>query len=193
MDRGARSPDRNLQINPVDRLGRMITPVVLDAAEQIARRAIYHAEKLFIDPAVATTILEQAAATVSRAIESKGRFSDNAVRDIPAYLFRAFIRRINKAKKRQLILEDSARLNSLESHKPIHPQPSLDLKILVDELLTRSDSMTRDMFYRRVQGFSWKEQVTQPKNTLIKQSIRFGRSSDRKNADASDGNYGKKF
>jgi len=157
MDRGARSPDRNLQINPVDRLGRMISPVVLDAAEQIARRAIYHAEKLFIDPAVATTLLEQAAATVSRAIESKGRFSDNAVRDIPAYLFRAFIRRINKAKKRQLILEDSARLNSLESHKPVHPQPTLDLKILVDELLTRSDSMTRDMFYRRVQGFSWKE------------------------------------
>src|ERR1700719_1466688 len=127
MDRGARSPDRNLQINPVDRLGRMISPVVLDAAEQIARRAIY--------PAVATTLLEQAAATVSRAIESKGRFSDNAVRDIPAYLFRAFIRRINKAKKRQLVLEDSARMNSLESHKPVHPQPSLDLKILVDELL----------------------------------------------------------
>ena len=73
MDRGARSPDRNLQINPVDRLGRMISPVVLDAAEQIARRAIYHAEKLSIDPAVATTLLEQAAATVSRAIESKGR------------------------------------------------------------------------------------------------------------------------
>jgi DNA-directed RNA polymerase specialized sigma24 family protein len=46
---------------------------------------------------------------------------------------------------------------ALESNKPIHPQPSLDLKILVDELLTRSDSMTRDMFYRRVQGFSWQE------------------------------------
>ncbi len=51
MDRGARSPDRNLKINPVDRLGRMISPLVLDAAEQIARRAIYHAEQLFIDPA----------------------------------------------------------------------------------------------------------------------------------------------
>jgi hypothetical protein len=29
----------------------MISPLVLDAAEQIARRAIYHAEQLFIDPA----------------------------------------------------------------------------------------------------------------------------------------------
>jgi DNA-directed RNA polymerase specialized sigma24 family protein len=157
MDRGARSPDRNLKINPVDRLGRMISPLVLDAAEQIARRAIYHAEKLFIDPAVATTLLEQAAATVTRAIESRGRCADNAVRDLRAYLFRAFIRRINKAKRRQSFLEESARAIALESNKPIHPQPSLDLKILVDELLTRSDSMTRDMFYRRVQGFSWQE------------------------------------
>ena len=30
-------------------------------------------------------------------------------------------------------------------------------KILVNELLTRCDPITRDMFIRRNQGFSWKE------------------------------------
>jgi hypothetical protein len=39
----------------VDRLGRPISPVVLDAAEEIGRRAIEHAEKLLIDPAVAAS------------------------------------------------------------------------------------------------------------------------------------------
>jgi len=33
------------------------------------------------------------------------------------------------------------------------PQRELDLKILVDELLTRLYPVTREMFYRRIQGF----------------------------------------
>ena len=33
----------------------------------------------------------------------------------------------------------------------------LESQILVSEFLTRCDPVTRDMFYRRSQGFSWKE------------------------------------
>jgi DNA-directed RNA polymerase specialized sigma24 family protein len=157
MDRGAPSPDRKLRINPLDRRGRSIAPLVVEAAEQIAHRAIRHAERQFIDPAIALTLLEEAAATVSRSLEMKGHCDDNAVRDIRAYLFRAFIRRLNRAKKRQSALEEAARISSEANNNPIHPQPNLDLKILVDELLTRCDPKTREMFYRRVQGFSWKE------------------------------------
>ena len=47
----------------------MISPLVLDAAEQIGR-AIERAEKLLIDPAAAAGLLEEAAATVSRALAS---------------------------------------------------------------------------------------------------------------------------
>jgi hypothetical protein len=70
MDGGTRPPNRSPRVSPVDRLGRRISPVVLDAAEQIGRRAIEHAEKLLIDPAVAAGLLEEAAATVSRALGS---------------------------------------------------------------------------------------------------------------------------
>src|SRR6266851_1630291 len=102
MDRSALPLNRNPRINPVDRRGRRIGPSVLDAAEEIGRRAIEHAEQLLIDPAIAATLLEEAAATVSRTINSKTHSNQSGVRDLPSYLFRAFIRRINTAKKRQL-------------------------------------------------------------------------------------------
>src|SRR6267378_6159555 len=110
MDGGARPPHHRLRVSPVDRLGRTISPLVLDAAEQIGRRAIEHAEKLLIDPAVAAGLLEEAGATVSRAIASKKHCTQTNVRDLPSYLFRAFIRRVDRIKKRQLTQSDAAQV-----------------------------------------------------------------------------------
>src|SRR6266851_2010442 len=110
MDGGARPPHRSFRISPVDRLGRRISPSVLDAAEEVGRRAIEHAERELIDPAVAATLLE-----------------------------------------------DAVQVRSAGSHNSTDPAAELELKILVDELLTRCEPVTRDMFYRRTQGFSWKE------------------------------------
>ena len=103
MDGGARPPSRSFRVSPVDRLGRRISPAVLDAAEQIGRRAIEHAEKLLIDPAVAAGLLEEAAATVSRALASKKNCPQANVEDLPSYLFRAFIRRVDRIRKKQLM------------------------------------------------------------------------------------------
>jgi DNA-directed RNA polymerase specialized sigma24 family protein len=157
MGGGTQPSDRSFRISPVDRLGRRISPLVLAAAEEIGRRAIQHAEKLLIDPAIAASQLEQAAATVTRAIEARKRCMQNEVRDLHSYLFRAFIRRINRIKKRQLVLDGAVHEFSLGSNNSTDPRPRLELKILVDELLTRCDPVTRDMFYRRLSGFSWKE------------------------------------
>ena len=157
MDGGAPVSDRSFRISPVDRLGRKISPVVLDAAEAIGRRAIQHAEKLLIDPAVAASLLEQAAATVSRAVEARRHCAKNDVLDLQSYLFRAFIRRIDRIKKRQLVLDSAVDARSVDTRNSTDPRANLELKILVDELLTRCDPVTRDMFYRRIRGFSWKE------------------------------------
>jgi DNA-directed RNA polymerase specialized sigma24 family protein len=157
MDGGARPPNRGFSVSPVDRLGRTISPVVLDAAEEIRRRAIEHAEKLQIDPAVAAGLLEEAAATVSRALASKKNCVQSNVRDLPSYLFRAFIRRVDKIKKRQLPRVEPAPVPTLGSVNSTDQQADVEMKILVDELLTRCDAVTREMFYRRIQGFSWEE------------------------------------
>jgi len=150
---GEPGPRDRFQLSPVDRLGRAIDPVILDAAAKIGPRAIAYAEKLIRDPAVAANLLEEAAAAVSRALRRAGGPKSAPIRDLQAYLFRAFIRRVNKVKSRTLVLDIHGR--SPEAG----PQPSerFELKILVDEFLRGCDPATRDMFYRRIQGFSWKE------------------------------------
>jgi len=141
----------------VDRLGRRISPLVLNAAEEIGRRAIQHAEKLQVDPAIAANLLEEAASAVSRAMDRKRDCTQDPVRDLPAYLFRAFIRRVNKTVMRQLLVENAVRILFVTSHNSTNPLAELEMKILVDELLTRGDPVARDMFYRRIQGLSWEE------------------------------------
>lgn len=157
MDGGMRPLKRNFRVSPVDRHGRRMSPVVHDAAEQIAHRAILHGEKLHIDPAVAASILEEAATRVSRAIDRKKNCNEQPVRDLRAYLFRAYLRLMNKAVKRQLLVADAIRTLSVTSHNSTDLLAELERKILVDELLTRSDPVTCDMFYRRTQKFSWDE------------------------------------
>src|SRR5437764_13685773 len=150
MDGGARPPNRGFSVSPVDRLGRRISPVVLDAAEEIRRRAIEHAEKLQIDPAVAAGLLEEAAATVSRALASKKHCTQSNVRDLPSYLFRAFIRRVDKIKKRQLPQVEPAPVPTSGSVNSTHQQADVEMKILVDELLTRCDAVTRENLHLNV-------------------------------------------
>src|SRR5437588_10084828 len=88
------------RVSPMDQRGRPICPLVLVAAEELSRRAIHHAEKLLVDPAVAANLLEEAAATVSRDLKAKSTH-EPPVQDLDSYLFRAFLSRINRSKKRK--------------------------------------------------------------------------------------------
>ena len=152
----ARPNGGGVRVNPVDRLGRRITPPVLRAAEEIGRRAIRHAEKLLIDPAVAANLLEEAAATVSRAISAKP-MGQHPVRDLQSYLFRAFLRRVNKRHKRDLSISQALQIHALATRNSVDPRASFEQKILIDEFLMQCDPATRDMFCRRIEGLSWKE------------------------------------
>src|SRR5216683_662884 len=76
------------RVSPMAQGGRPISPPVLSAAEVIRRRAIHHAERLLVDPAVAANLLEEAAATVSRALKAKNTH-ERPVEDLESYLFRA--------------------------------------------------------------------------------------------------------
>ena len=157
MDGSARPPERSFRVSPLDRFGRRMNPAVHAAAEQIAHRAILHGEKLHVDPAVAGNLLEEAATRVSRAIDKKKDSNEEPVRDLRAYLFRAYLRLINKAVKRQLRVTDAIHTLLVISHRSTDPRAELEQKTLVDELLTMEGPVIRDMFYRRAQGLSWDE------------------------------------
>ncbi len=152
-----RSRQSSFWISPVDRLGRAIDPVVLAAAEEMGPQAIQYGERLLRDSALATNLLEEAAATVSLAIKLKGEVGPGRVRNLQAYIFRAFARLVNKTRRKDLFLSNQRALDPSVYGNPGEVSEDFELKVLVTEFLTRCDPVTRDMFYRRMQGFSWKE------------------------------------
>ncbi len=146
------------RLNAVDRRGRKIEPAVLEAAEGIYSRALEHGLRLLGDPAVVTTALEEVAAIVSRAVRTKDPRGDPVqVRDLRAYLFRAFLRHVNHLKRKEVLvvaLSETARKS-----EPSWADASRELsnKILLDEVLAQCDFIAQDMAWRRMQGFSWEE------------------------------------
>jgi len=150
------STEGRFRVSPVDCRGRAIATEVLSVAYEISGRALSHAENVLGDPALALSAFEETAATVSRVLSAQERSGNRKIRNLSAYLFRAFLRRVNRLKRRELLFGEHSTNELLESLIS-SSREELELKLLVDELLTRCDAVTRDMFYRRVQGFSWKE------------------------------------
>lgn len=152
-----RSRQSSFWINGVDRLGRGIDPIVLAAAEEVAPGALQYGERLLRDPALAATLLEESAATVSRAVRLKGNASSDGVRNLQAYIFRTFVRRVNKARRRDILLSNQDVSAPSVHSNLVDLSEEIELKVLVNEFLARCDPVTRDMFYRRMHGSSWKE------------------------------------
>jgi len=145
-------PRGRFRLNPVDRFGRAVDPAVLDAAETLGQRVMRYSEKLISDPAVVANLLDESAAAVSRVLQTKQQRNGAPIRDLQDYLFKAFIRRVNKIVRRRL-----ARNSGSSSSMDLPGAEDLDRKILIEEFLRRCDPVTRDTFIWRVQGFSWRE------------------------------------
>jgi hypothetical protein len=79
-------------LNSIDRHGRLIEPAVLFTANEIGPRALQYVEKSLGDPAVAISVLEEAAASVSQAIQGRIDAGMPELQNLSAYLFRTFLR-----------------------------------------------------------------------------------------------------
>jgi DNA-directed RNA polymerase specialized sigma24 family protein len=150
------SSEWKVRISSIDGRGRVIAPEVLSVAQEISARALRYAEKLLGDPAIALSVFEESAATVSRVLSAQQRNNNGNIRNLHAYLFRAFIRRVNRLRRRELVFGEHP-TNLVSKLAGSNLSGELELKLLVDELLTRCDTVTREMFYRRTEGFSWRE------------------------------------
>jgi DNA-directed RNA polymerase specialized sigma24 family protein len=143
-------------LNSVDRLGRKIDPAVLSVALEIGARSVAYAEKLLGDPALAVSFFEEAAATVSEAIEQKRSAGGPSVRNLAAYLFRTFIRIVGKAKRKEEVLEESLR-NYARTETSRDEAARTETAVLVDEVMASCGKVAREIAFRRLEGFSWKE------------------------------------
>lgn len=149
------SVEGKFTISPIDWRGRSIAPEVLSVANQIRKNALRYGERALGDPAVAASLFEESAAAVSR-LFARQQDGKPAIRNLSAYLFSAFVRRVNRVKQRENLL--AARLSQrFGVTSESNANQSVELEILIDEILARGDPAMRDMFRRRSQGFSWKE------------------------------------
>jgi DNA-directed RNA polymerase specialized sigma24 family protein len=147
---------RPLLLNAVDRLGRKIDPVVLSIAHEVAPRALSYAQKLIGDPATAINHLEEAAACVSRAIKQKRLAGAPEVRNVEAYLFRVFVRRVDDTRRKQTDLEESLQ-NHGESQACCEAQVRVETAVLLNEVMATCDRASREIVILRLEGFSWEE------------------------------------
>ena len=149
-------PSHPFLLNSVDRFGRQISPAVLSVAKAIGPRAVLYAEKLLGDPALAISFFEETAATVSEAIEEKRRAGVPSVTNLSAYLFRAFVRIVREAKRKDTLLEQALRKYA-GTESRWDEAAKTEAAVLVDEVMATCDRVTLEIAFRRLDGFSWKE------------------------------------
>ena len=148
-------PLRHL-VNAVDPLGRVIASCVFTAAQEIAPRAVSHAEKLLADPCVAMNLLEEAAATVSEAVRVKQDALLPPIRDLRAYLYRAFLRKV-AAKRQAEIRLDEAFETHFRLNKGMSFEEKLAARLLLKQILCTCDRKTMWIIWERIEGRSWDE------------------------------------
>ena len=148
----------SFRLNSVDRHGRQIDPAVLAAAEAVFPRALEHGVNLLGDSAVVANTLEEVAATVSQLIARRDPPGEPApIRNLPGYVFRAFVRQVKRLKNKELAVLEAAIAGKTLAQRLANPARQLEMKILVDECLAQFDFMERDMCWRRLEGFTWDE------------------------------------
>ena len=162
-------------LHVTDRHGRTIESSILSVAQEIAPRALIFGEKLLGDSALAATLLEEAAANVSDTLRRKMERDEPGIEDATRYLFRAFIRRIQVEKQTQLVLDFGAG-DDRERHAHPFDRPDPERQLLVQELLDTCDTVTREIVYRRLEGFSWKEIELSCGITINAAKLRFSKT-----------------
>lgn len=143
-------------VNAVDRLGRPIELGVLSVAQDIAPQAVPYAQKSLVDPCVAMNLLEEAAATVSEAILAKQLGGLPPIRDLRAYLYRAFLRRVAAERQSEIRLEQAFE-ERIRLNEGMSFEEKLEVRLLLKQILRMCDRKTMWIVWERIEGHSWEE------------------------------------
>ena len=115
-----------------------------------------YGERLLGDPALALSLFEEAAATVSLAISDKTLANEPGIKNLAGYLFTAYMRRVRKEERREsafsVSLEEWMERNARQSD-----QLDVEEHVLVDELLSGCDGLTRAIILLRSRGVPYKD------------------------------------
>jgi len=139
--------------------GTAVDTDLLDAARRNWARVRSYAERHQQDSAKAADILEVVLLSLSRARRAH-RKSASPIRNLDSYLYVAFVRRLNRHVARQPKIQFVGSLQDLEALSGTQTRskpPIVEDELLVRELLRYTNRRTRDMFFLRTSGYSWRE------------------------------------
>ena len=101
-------------------------------------------------------LLEEAAATVSEAVRAKQDAELPPIRDLRAYLYRAFLRKV--AAKRQVEIRlDEAFETHFRLNEGMSFEEKLAARLLLKQILCTCDRKTMWIIWERIEGRSWDE------------------------------------
>ena len=143
-------------IHPVDEEGFEVDPRFVEAAHQRARDLRTYRGGELLDDAVRAELVETAVYAASRARR------DDPVRDPKRYVFTIFARLVDEriAKDRLLTHQAPEELEQLSVASPVGP-PSIERRILCDEILDAMEPEDRWAWERRVLGYEVREIATE--------------------------------
>jgi hypothetical protein len=101
-------------------------------------------------------LLEEAAATVSEAVRAKQAAELPPIRDLRAYLYRAFLRKVG-AKRQVEIQLDEAFEERFRLNEGMNFEETLEARILLKQILCTCDRKTMRIIWERIEGRSWDE------------------------------------
>ncbi|HLG94841.1 MAG TPA: hypothetical protein VKX49_00885, partial [Bryobacteraceae bacterium] len=73
------------------------------------------------------------------------------------YVFRAFVRRVNRLKNKEHALLHAVIARSAATPKSADPSRQFEMQILLREYLARFSFAEKDMCWRRLEGYAWDE------------------------------------
>src|SRR5574340_220069 len=77
------------------------------------------------------------------------------IRNLPGYIFRAYARRVNRLKHKELALVNAITAGQAAARRSADPSHQLEMQILLHEYLARFDFIERDICWRRLEGNTW--------------------------------------
>jgi DNA-directed RNA polymerase specialized sigma24 family protein len=139
--------------------GKAVETDLLDAARRTWTRMLSYAQRFQQDPSTSADLLEEILLALSRARRTR-RGLCNPIKNLDSYLYVAFVRRLNRLVSREPKIQFVGSLQDLDSFSGIQTRatpPAVEDDVLVRELLQYTNQRTRQMFFLRASGYSWKE------------------------------------
>jgi hypothetical protein len=157
--------------------GTEVESDLLDAGQRNWPRVLSYARRCEQDSSVAANILEAVLLATAR-VKIARQKSGNPIRSLDTYVYVAFTRKFKRYLARQPKIQFVGSLQDVDTLSDIRHSkgpPAVEHDLLAKELLQHMSQRTRQTFFLRTNGYSWKETARFLKTTANSAQVLFNK------------------